>query len=276
MGMLWEEVAAKAAAGNAPPEFVLREEAQKGILSYLSRELFFQGGVFQGGTALRLFYGNTRYSEDMDFVFIGREHPCFTDFVAKLSGLPQFLLALFPFAAEATVKVQKDTDSHKRTVARLEAPPINRTLAIRVEAVNVPSYDHVLLILPHPPFHPPVRVESLEEILADKVVAVAFREFIKGRDLWDIFFLHTHKGVSLLPDLVAKKVSDYGHTRAEFDDRMAVAARRIEREGLAALDQEMTRFMPGSALSQWRAHFGDAVRRVGEVVGGVRIAGGRG
>lgn len=47
MAVLWEEVVRRAATEHVPPEFVLREEAQKGILSYLSREGFFQGGVFQ-------------------------------------------------------------------------------------------------------------------------------------------------------------------------------------------------------------------------------------
>ncbi len=271
--MLWEEIVAKAGAADVPPEFVLREEAQKAILTYLSRRLFFRGGVFQGGTALRLFYGNARYSEDMDFVFIGRRHPAFAEFVATLSDLPDFLLDFFPFAARATLKIQKDSDSHKRTLVRLETPPLKRILAIRVEAVNVPSYVHTLLILPEPPFHPPVRVESREEILADKVVAVAFREFIKGRDLWDIFFLSVQRGVALRPELVAQKVSDYGHTREEFEDRLATAVRKIEQEGVRALEQEMTRFLPGSTLSLWRDHFGEAVERVCGFLGGVRSAG---
>lgn len=271
--MLWEEVVRRAATEGVPPEFVLREEAQKGILSYLSREGFFQGGVFQGGTSLRLFHGNVRYSEDMDFVFVQKGHPSFTGFIPTLSGLPVFLLDVFPFAAGATLKVQKDTDSHKRAVARLEVPQAGGALAVRIEAVNVPAYEHGIFLLPFPPFNPPVRVEGGEEILADKVVAVAFREFLKGRDLWDIFFLAAQKGVPLRPDLVAKKVLDYGYTREEFDERAARAVERIAREGAAALDQEMSRFMPESALSLWRTRFAEAVERVSGIVGGMRAAG---
>ncbi len=130
-----------------------------------------------------------------------------------------------------------------------------------------------LLILPEPPFHPPVRVESREEILADKVVAVAFREFIKGRDLWDIFFLSAQRGVAFRADLMAQKVSDYGHTREEFEDRLAAAVRKIEREGVGVLEQEMRRFLPGSAFSLWQDHLGEVVERVGRFLRGVRSAG---
>ncbi len=80
----------------------------------------------------------------MDFVFTARRHPAFAEFVATLSDLPDFLLDFFPFAVRATLKIQKDSQSHKRTLARLEAPPLRRTLAIRVKAVNVPSYDHTV------------------------------------------------------------------------------------------------------------------------------------
>ena len=45
----------------------LREEMQKIFLKTISRTDFFDNAAFYGGTALRLFHGLDRFSEDLDF-----------------------------------------------------------------------------------------------------------------------------------------------------------------------------------------------------------------
>jgi len=45
----------------------LKEIVQEIALYGLSRSDFFQKAAFYGGTALRIFYGLDRFSEDMDF-----------------------------------------------------------------------------------------------------------------------------------------------------------------------------------------------------------------
>ena len=46
---------------------ILREIIQSIVLVGLSRTNFFKKASFYGGTALRIFYGLNRYSEDLDF-----------------------------------------------------------------------------------------------------------------------------------------------------------------------------------------------------------------
>ena len=46
---------------------IVREVVQSIILVGLSRSGFFTKASFYGGTALRIFYGLNRYSEDLDF-----------------------------------------------------------------------------------------------------------------------------------------------------------------------------------------------------------------
>ena len=46
---------------------VLREIMQEITLAALSRTDFFEKAAFYGGTALRIFYGLDRFSEDLDF-----------------------------------------------------------------------------------------------------------------------------------------------------------------------------------------------------------------
>ena len=45
----------------------LREIMQEVALAGLSRTNFFEKAAFYGGTALRIFYGLDRFSEDLDF-----------------------------------------------------------------------------------------------------------------------------------------------------------------------------------------------------------------
>lgn len=51
----------------------LKEIVQEVILSALSRSGFFKEAAFYGGTALRIFYGLNRFSEDLDFSLLKKD-----------------------------------------------------------------------------------------------------------------------------------------------------------------------------------------------------------
>ena len=53
-----------------------------------------------------------------------------------------------------------------------------------------------------------LQVQSRKEILADKYVALAFRDRVKNRDLWDVLWLQ-RQGVKLPVPLLADKVNDH-------------------------------------------------------------------
>lgn len=57
----------------ATAENALKQVAQNIVLCGLSRTDFFNHAAFYGGTALRIFYGLDRFSEDMDFSLIESE-----------------------------------------------------------------------------------------------------------------------------------------------------------------------------------------------------------
>ena len=48
----------------------LKEVMQEAVLAGLSRAGFFKHAAFYGGTALRIFYGLDRFSEDLDFSLV--------------------------------------------------------------------------------------------------------------------------------------------------------------------------------------------------------------
>ena len=84
--------------GNYPSNTIeekknaLKEVVQEVALCGLSRAGFFKHAAFYGGTALRIFYGLDRFSEDLDFSLV-MPNP---DFQLKryFSGLESELAAL--------------------------------------------------------------------------------------------------------------------------------------------------------------------------------------
>jgi hypothetical protein len=95
-----------------------------------------------------------------------------------------------------------------------------------------------------------LQAQSREEILADKVVALALRDNrIKNRDLWDIAWL-TQQGVELPLPLISFKIRD--HKRKTVDFIAALEARLAVLRGKpdvrADFMKEMRRFLPATAM----------------------------
>jgi predicted nucleotidyltransferase component of viral defense system len=240
---------------------ILYALVQSGAASHLT---------FQGGTALRLCYQGNRYSEDLDFVggvnFSAQRMEPFgallRDEIAAAYGLeldikaPKVAVAgkdPGPAGSDTTVAVA-------RWSARVTVPTDNRAerqkQVINIEVASVPAYDIDLIPvtayyphLPAPLRQILVAVETRREILADKIVALGAREFLKARDIWDIKFL---LDAGVLPDfaLVAKKLVDYGWEPEAFKAKLAAKLEQLQVPQTAvAFHTEMTRFVDASAAA---------------------------
>nr|WP_198117787.1 nucleotidyl transferase AbiEii/AbiGii toxin family protein [Massilia rhizosphaerae] len=126
---------------------------------------------------------------------------------------------------------------------------------IKLEIANIPAYTSELvplrqnyefllgygLLL--------VNAESIDEILADKMVAFpASVKNIRYRDIWDIAWLQ-QQGAKLDPTLVERKIGDY-----HIDDYERLLGDAIARlpgliDGKAFVDQ-MTRFIDADTLAR--------------------------
>jgi hypothetical protein len=95
-----------------------------------------------------------------------------------------------------------------------------------------------------------LRAQSREEILADKFIALAFRENrIKNRDLWDIAWL-VQQGVELPLHLIPLKIHDHGQTPASFVALLRERVGQVAEQPALREDflKEMRRFLPASAV----------------------------
>ena len=213
-------IADRLAAGQGVlRDTILKEVLHTDILMALHDSGFANSLVFQGGTALRLCYGNERYSEDLDFVRSTPLEPThFETFKEALKASMSERHGLNVRIADSKQPLDERTTEHSVVVHRWTAVveierPGARNQRINIEVADVPAYDARprMISSPYPQYSANsvmLNVSSEKEILADKVVAVAGRNYIKARDLWDIKWLRD-KGVELNHDWVCRKAADY-------------------------------------------------------------------
>ena len=241
---------------------IVKELLHYDILMALSRSQMARRLVFQGGTALRLCYGGQRYSEDLDFV-CGDDatEPFNLDEVTGL--LREHMTGRYGLSLDVKDPPPgRQFDGQdvvvKRWSVNIWVPGFAARQKINFEVCNVPAYEaEPMLLQSRYGFLSDaysdiaLRVESLQEIGADKIVALIGRSHLKARDLWDLRWLDQRgmdAGSDQVQDLVEAKLTDYG-LWSEAADRAERAMTALQApQAAAAFRDEMIRFVtPGVA-----------------------------
>jgi predicted nucleotidyltransferase component of viral defense system len=92
-------------------------------------------------------------------------------------------------------------------------------------------------------------VESANEILADKAVALTAREALKYRDVWDVWYLTNKLNAQIERDMVADKFANYGTSDVDTKAKRRQEVLTKASTEKAFLD-EMTRFLPAKRVSE--------------------------
>jgi predicted nucleotidyltransferase component of viral defense system len=248
---------------------LIKETIHLHLLSALSDAGVLRHVVFQGGTALRLCYGGERYSEDLDFVcgkagayvdkieFERLIHGALEATKKSLHrdfGIDPNEIALKQPSHPMGIKGDAVSVAAWQIVVPIGPTPRSPKSRIKIEFANVPSHDSgpnvakatqglvqmqdVILI-----------VESANEILADKAVALTAREALKYRDVWDVWYLVNKLNAQIDRDIVTRKFADYGTSNVH-------AKARQRREDLAedstakSFVDEMRRFLPAKRVAE--------------------------
>lgn len=202
----------------------LKEVIQEIVLNALSRAGFFNEAAFYGGTALRIFYGLDRFSEDLDFALLKPNK----DFdISKYFKYIENEVKSYGFNLTIESK-EKNFDSNIQS-AFLKGDTLNHILTffpndlsndkmlknikIKLEVdINPPSganYEFKYKLLPYP--HQ-VRLYDKSSLFAGKIHAILCRNWssrTKGRDLYDfIFYMAQEVKVNLT--LVKEKLIESG------------------------------------------------------------------
>lgn len=264
-----EEFSRRQGIAGEMDQNLVKEAIHLHLLSAMSDAGILRHAVFQGGTALRLCYGGDRYSEDLDFV-CGKAGSYFTDvefkelIEAALETTKKTLNRDFGIAADRIslkkpphpdlVKLEPITVAAWQIIVPIEATPRAPRSLIKIEFANVPAYETKPMPVRATPGLVQVQdviltVETPNELLADKAVALTAREVLKFRDVWDVWFLQNKLDAKVAREVVQKKFADYGTSDMEAKAEKRLAELSSEATPNAFLS-EMKRFLPAKRVAQ--------------------------
>jgi len=252
----------------------LREVMQEIALAGLSRTDFFQKAAFYGGTALRIFYGLNRYSEDMDFSLLKT--------IPDFSLEPYFDSILKEFeAAGLSVSIREKKKTKQTTIdsAFLKAETIwkeivlediiketgirsNKTLKIKIEVDRNPPLDfqteEKLLLRP---FSFYVKCFTQPSLFTGKLHALLFRKWknrVKGRDWYDLEW-YIKKGIPL--DLNhfltrARDTGDWTEKTITKEQVLELLNQKIESVSVENIKEDVVRFIKDEdQLAIWSSQY---------------------
>ena len=193
----------------------IKEVVQEIVLCGLSRAGFFEKAAFYGGTALRIFYGLDRFSEDLDFSLVSEDKSF--ELERYLPVLEKELTAWGLNFKVETHEKSIDSDIRSAFVKGntreqllifypsdnvVKSVPSSEIIKVKFEVDTTPpmyaTFEHKYRLLPMPY---DVLLYDQPSLFAGKIHAVLCRSWknrVKGRDLYDyLFYLSRNVPVNL-------------------------------------------------------------------------------
>ena len=260
----------------------LREIMQEITLAGLSRTNFFEKAAFYGGTALRIFYGLDRYSEDLDFSLLKPD----PDFSIE----PYFKAILDEFKSLGlTVSISEKKKTKQTTIdsAFLKAETIwqeiilediiketgvksNKNLKIKIEVDRQPPLNFKTeekLILR--PFSFYVKCFTQPSLFAGKMHALLIRKWVnrvKGRDWYDLEW-YIKKGVSLDVNHFitrAKETNDWQGDSISHEQIIELLDTKIKSVSFKSIREDVSKFIKNDdAFNIWSPnYFRDLIEKI--------------
>lgn len=259
----------------------LKEIVQEIALHGMSKSGFFQEGAFYGGTALRIFYGLHRFSEDMDFSLV-HPNPSF--------ALSDYLPAVEEELSAVGLKMRVE-QKNKTKVTDIQSAFIKGGTLIQI--ISIQQTDEVLIpgihkqeqlkikleVDTNPPpgagfelryaLHPVpyvVRLYDKPSLFAGKIHAVLCRNWarrIKGRDLYDyVWYLSQDTPVNLFHLQKRLEQSDRWDSSKQLalQDTKDMLKERFSQLDFEAAKKDVIPFLSdASELDLWNAGFFQAI-----------------
>ncbi|MDP2414278.1 nucleotidyl transferase AbiEii/AbiGii toxin family protein [Daejeonella sp.] len=252
----------------------LREIMQEIALAGLHRAGFFEKAAFYGGTALRIFYGLDRFSEDLDFSLL-EVNPHFS-----LNKYLDAVIAEFEsLGMQVSVREKQKTNLTNIESAFLKSETIWKELIlediipqsglnqkanilIKLEVDTEPplgfeTEERLLL----KPFSFYVKCFTISDLFAGKMHALLFRKWgtnVKGRDWYDMEW-YIKKGIPLNLNHFMLRAQDSGDwkkkaiTEEEFRELLSA---RIDTVDMDRVKADIRRFIPDQkVLDIWSAKY---------------------
>lgn len=252
----------------------LREIMQEIALAGLNRAGFFEKAAFYGGTALRIFYGLDRFSEDLDFSLLA------VDLNFSLEKYQDAIVSEFAaLGMQISISEKQKIVKSNINSAFLKSETIWKELVlegiipqnglkevanikIKIEVDTKPplgfTTEEKLLLQP---FSFYVKCLSLPDLFAGKMHALLFRKWgtnVKGRDWYDMEW-YIKKGYSLNLDHFLLRAIDSGDWKKETiteQEFRTLLKERIDSVKMEFVKTDISRFIKDSkALEIWSSDY---------------------
>ena len=193
------------------------------LLFVLDKQGLLDKLTFQGGTSLRLCYGSSRLSEDLDFAggydFTTSQlmdmKDCIESYITSRYGLEVSVKE----PSEMSIEPKYQDINVDKWQITITTSPTRKDLPrqkIKIEVCNIPAYTRVPQALnANYDFLPDgysdvlIMTESLDEIMADKLISlVNTTRYVRHRDIWDLRWLKQH-GATMNKKFILSKIHDY-------------------------------------------------------------------
>jgi predicted nucleotidyltransferase component of viral defense system len=239
----------------------MREIMQEIALAALSRTDFFDKAAFYGGTALRIFYGLDRFSEDLDFSLLAPNPdfsltPYFSKIVEEFQSLGMNVSIR---EKDKRIKTQVESAFLKsetiwqelvlEDLVKQHGIISNKTIKIKIEIDRLPplgfSTEEKLLIRP---FSFYVNCFTMPSLFAGKLHALLFRKWksrVKGRDWYDMEW-YIRKGVPLNMHHFlqrAKETNDWTEDQISQEQILQLLITKIESVAFDSVKEDVVRFI---------------------------------
>lgn len=223
--------------------------------------------IFQGGTAIRWCHGSGRYSEDLDFVthmersklerlIRGVEAALRREAVAHFGQGRLAITSREKREAGVVFRIIFDPQNMRgKIMVKMECERLREGGRVRTEtrvlgmqAAVVYLISRGELCIPRP--NSVMVVETLEEILSDKIRALLEHPYLKGRDIYDVWYLREMLGVPIIPEIVEQKLSCYA---APFTSRRSIDwFESADIHLKEAIEKDLGRFLSPEVMSACR------------------------
>ena len=261
----------------------LREIMQEVALAALSRTDFFERAAFYGGTALRIFYGLDRFSEDLDFSLLNGD-PDFTlepYFAAMVTEFESIGMKVSIREKEKKEKTNIDSAFLKSEtewkelilediVKQAGIKSTNRSMKIKIEVDRQPplGFTTEMKLLTRP-FSFYVKCFDKPSLFAGKMHALLFRKWqnrVKGRDWYDLEW-YIKKGIPLDLQhfmLRAKDTGNWSEDEMSPEDVLGLLREKFKTVSFDHVKEDIVPFIKDDAvLKIWtEQYFNDLVEKL--------------
>jgi predicted nucleotidyltransferase component of viral defense system len=248
-------------------DFQLRAKQSEILQLVLLDQLYARSGaekiVFQGGTALRWAYNGVRFSEDLAFTTALKQQDLEKVLNQAFVKAHNACIAHFgPGNSETNKKGRRPEARKVFYVFRPESQRERIAVKLEFEEVkgNLPEFEYRVLrdlpavrslistgLLFFSSSSSVVAVETLEEILSDKIRALYERKYLKGRDIFDLWWITRNRELSVDICAVEKKLEMYQAPFVPSRKADFFVKPEVRREIVEALKSDLPRFLPPEA-----------------------------